>query len=159
MTPSRLFLAGFLAVSGCGPSEPNPPTAPSQPIDTPEAAAPLPKPPPGVGSVLPGTGPQSFVGRWAANVAWCPNTQGPERPIEITTDRFEGYENSCAIAAVDQVDDGYEATLACAAEGTNTTERVRMSVAGQAMRLTWLNREGAVVSLTKCTRLDDTPPA
>ena len=32
-----------------------------------------------------------------------------------------------------------------------------MSVAAQTMRLTWLDRDNAVVTLTKCTTLEDTP--
>ena len=157
MTRTRLSLFAALAVAACGPGEPNPPTDPAQPIDTPVTAAP--PAPPGAGSILPGTGPRSFVGRWAADVSWCPNTTGPQRPIEITTNRFEGYENSCAIGVIDEVADAYEVLLTCAAEGAVSSERVRMAVSGQAMRLTWLNRDNAVVTLTKCTTLGDTPPA
>ncbi len=108
---------------------------------------------------MPGSGPRSFVGRWAADVSWCPNAVGPERPIEITTTRFEGYENSCAIGSVKQIADGYEAALTCTAEGTVSNEDVRLSVAGQTLRLTWLNRDNAVIALTKCTTLGDTPAA
>lgn len=97
------------------------------------------------------------MGRWAADVSWCPNTTGAERPIEITTTRFEGYENSCAIASISQIADGYEALLTCTAEGAVSSERVRMNVMGQSLRLTWLNRDNAVVALTKCTTLEDTP--
>lgn len=157
MIRTPLSLLAVLAVAACGPGEPNPPTEPADPIDTPEAAAPPSAPPPGVGSVMPGSGPRSFVGRWAADVAWCPNTTGAERPIEITTTRFEGYENSCAISAVDQIADGYEAALTCTAEGAVSNERVRLSVTGQTLRLTWLNRDNAAISLTKCTTLEDTP--
>ena len=149
-------LLAVFALAACGPGEPNPPTEPADPIDTPGAAAPPSSPPPGAGSILPGTGPRSFVGRWAADVSWCPNVTGPERPIEITTTRFEGYENSCAIAEVDQVGEGYEAALTCTGEGMTSSERVRMAVAGQTMRLTWLNRDNAVVNLTKCTQLNET---
>jgi len=151
------LLAALLAVAACDRPEPNPATDPAEPVDTPEAAAPPAAPPPGSGTIQPGAGPRSFVGRWAADVSWCPNTTGPEQPIEITTTRFEGYENSCAIASIDQVADGYEATLTCTAEGVVSSERVRMAVAGQALRLTWLNRDDAVVTLTKCTTLEDTP--
>ncbi|HEY0600819.1 hypothetical protein [Brevundimonas sp.] len=151
-----ILLAAF-AVAACGPGEPNPPTAPAEPIDTPDAATPPTAPPAGAGTILPGTGPRSFVGRWAADVSWCPNTTGPQRPIEITTTRFEGYENSCAIGSVDQIADGYEVAVTCTAEGAISNERLRMMVSGQTMRLTWLNRDNAVVTLTKCTRLEDTP--
>jgi hypothetical protein len=157
MTRACFSLLAVLAVAACGPGEPNPPTDPAEPLDTPAAAPPSAvAPPPGAGSILPGTGPRSFVGRGAADVSWCPNTAGPQRPIEITTTRFEGYENSCAIGSIDQVADGYEVVLTCTAEGAVSNERVRMAVSGQAMRLTWLNRDNAVVTLTKCTTLEDT---
>mgnify|MGYP003575599807 FL=1 len=157
MIRTSLTLLAVFAVAACGPGEPNPPTQPAEPVDTPDAAAPPATPPPGLGPSLPGGGPRNFVGRWAADVSWCPNTTGVERPIEITTTRFEGYENSCAIDAIQQVSDGYEADLTCMAEGSVARERVRMSVAGQTLRLTWLNRDNAVVNLTKCTTLTDTP--
>ena len=158
MTRTRLSLLAAFAVAACGPGEPNPPTEPADPIDTVGVAAPPPAAPsPGAGTILPGAGPRSFVGRWAADVSWCSNTTGPQRPIEITTTRFEGYENVCAIGAIDQIANGYEAALTCTAEGTVSNERVRMAVSDQTMRLTWLNRDNAVVTLTKCTTLEDTP--
>lgn len=157
MTRTCLSLLAVLAVAACGPGEPNPPTEPADPIETPEAAVDPSAPPPGAGSALPGSGPRNFVGRWAADVSWCPNTTGPERPIEITTTRFEGYENSCAIGSVNQIADGYQATLTCTAEGAVSSERVRLNVIGQTLRLTWLDRDSAVVALTKCTTLEDTP--
>lgn len=157
MTRTSLTLFSVLALAACGSGETNPPTEPAAPIDTPDAAAPPAAPPPGLGPSLPGGGPRNFVGRWAADVSWCANTSGAERPIEITTTRFEGYENSCAIDDIQQVSDGYEADLTCMAEGSAARERVRMSVTGQAMRLTWLNRDNALINLTKCTTLEDTP--
>ena len=159
MTRTCFSLLALLAVAACGPGETNPPTEPADPIDTAGAAAPPPpaEPSASAGTILPGTGPRSFVGRWAADVSWCPNTTGPQRPIEITTTRFEGYENSCGIGAIDQIVDGYEAALTCTAEGTVSNERLRMTVSDQTMRLTWLNRDNAVVTLTKCTTLEDTP--
>ncbi len=152
MTANHVALLSLLALAlaGCGQSEINPPTDPAAPIDTPEAQAPAPTPPPGVGSIMPGSGPQTFVGRWAADAAWCVNPQGAERPIEITTTRFEGYENSCGIQSISQVSDGYQALLACAAEGVESNERIRMVVQGDGMRLTWLNRNNAVISLARC---------
>ncbi len=139
-----------LMLAACGQAQTNPPTDPAQPIDTPEAEAPPATPPPGMGSVLPGSGPQTFVGRWAAERGWCGNVEGAERPIEISTTRFEGYENSCGIVSIAQVSDGYQLSLACAAEGRTSSERVRMAVHGDSLRLTWLNRNNAVVSLVRC---------
>lgn len=154
MTTARLILLSALALAACGPSETNSPTDPARPIETPEASAPPPTPPPGVGSIMPGSGPQTFVGRWAADADWCANARGAERPIEISTTRFEGYENSCAIASIRQIADGYEVALTCAAEGQTSNERARMFVQGDGMRLTWPDRNGAVVLLTRCP-----PPA
>jgi predicted small lipoprotein YifL len=145
----------ILAVAGCGEAAPvNPPTEPAAPVTAPDPAAPADT---GTVSMVPGRGPTSFVGRWAADVSWCANTQGPERPIEITPTRFEGYENSCSIGAVDQVADGYVATLACVAEGMSSQERVKLSVADGVLRLTWLDRGVGAVALRKCTTLAETP--
>ena len=157
MTRICFSLLAALALAACGSGDPNPPTEPAEPIDTPGAAGGPEVPPPGAGSTLPGAGPRNFVGRWAADVSWCPNTIGPERPIELTTTRFEGYENSCAITSIIQVADGYEAALTCTAEGAVSNERVRLNAIDQTLRLTWLDRDNALVVLTKCTTLEDTP--
>ena len=106
--------------------------------------------------MLPGRGAASFVGRWAADVSWCAAPQGERRPIEITSTRFEGYENSCEIAAVDEVADGYVATLACLSEGSARSERVRFQVTQEVMRMSYLDRAIDPVTLRKCTTLTDT---
>lgn len=142
-----------LSLAACGEDPVNPPTEPAAPV--PAAATGVPETP-GAGGQLPGSGPQSFVGRWAADVAWCPNTEGPERPIMITTTRFEGYENTCAIDAIDERTNSYTAELTCTAEGVTSQERVRFAVDGQRMTLTYLDRDGAQVQLIKCTTLAET---
>lgn len=150
MTGYRLALVTLLTLSACGQAGTNAPTDPAAPINTPEAEAPLPTPPPGMGSIMPGSGPQTFVGHWAANAAWCTHPNGAERPIQITTTRFEGHENSCGILSIAQVAQGYEAALACAAEGQTSSERIRLAVHGDSLRLTWLNRDSAVFNLARC---------
>jgi predicted small lipoprotein YifL len=145
-----------IALSACGESGPvNPPTEPAQPIEAADPGAPIDD---GTIPMTPGRGPRSFVGRWAADVAWCAAPEGDGRPIEITATRFEGYENSCAIGSIDEVADGYVATLACVAEGTSSEERVKMSVAEEVLTLTYLDRSGEPVELRKCTTLADTVP-
>lgn len=153
--PLMLIVAATTALAACGQESVNPPTEPARPADGAPSAPPAPEP--GVTPTLPGTGPASFVGRWAANVAWCATPNGAERPIEITPTRFEGYENSCAIERVDQTATGYDAALVCQSEGMTNRERVRMAVAGQTLNLTYLDRDGARVQLTKCTTLGETP--
>lgn len=150
MTTYRLAVTALMTLSACGQVGTNAPTDPAAPINTPEAEAPPPVPPPGGGSIMPGSGPQTFVGHWAAKAAWCTRPNGAQRPIQITTTRFEGYGNSCGILSIAQVAEGYEAALACAAEGQTSRERIRLAVHGDSLRLTWLNRDGAVISLARC---------
>lgn len=144
-----LAFATVIAGAACDRHAVNPPTEPADPIATPEASAAPPVPPPGVGGLMQGAGPATFVGRWAVRADGCATT-GEGRPIALSTTRFEGYENSCAIVSLGQTPDGYEAALACDAEGTTARERVRLSVQGDALRLTWLDRDDAVVQLVRC---------
>ena len=142
-----------LALAACGEPAVNPPTEPADPIPS---APPPETPTPGV----PGVGAANFIGSWAANVAWCANPQGAQRPIEITPTRFEGYENSCAMSEVTEADGGYNVRLTCQAEGTTSSEQARFVVEGQSMTLTWPERGGEPIRLTKCTTLEQpTPPA
>lgn len=146
--------AVLLSLAACGDNGPvNPPTEPAAPVTADDPSAPAAR---GQTSMLPGRGATSFVGRWAADVSWCAAPQGERRPIEISSTRFEGYENSCSIAAVEEVADGYVATLACLSEGAARSERVRFQVSQDVMRLTYLDRAGDPVTLRKCTSLEDT---
>lgn len=150
-----LIIPGLiLSLSACGDNGPvNPPTEPAAAVEVQDPSTP---PARGQTSMLPGRGATSFVGRWAADVRWCAAPQGANRPIEISSTRFEGYENSCQIAAVDEVADGYVATLACVSEGTARSERVRFQVSQDVMRMSYLDRGGDAVTLRKCTTLEDT---
>ncbi len=105
--------------------------------------------PPGPSS-LASRGPRSFVGVWAANPAWCAQSAGERRSIIVTPMRFEGHENSCDIARIDETPNGYVATLTCAAEGRTTTERVHMAASGDVMNLTWIDRDMTTVKLARC---------
>lgn len=146
-TLSPVF-AALLLVAACERQDPKSPAAPVAPVITSEVAPP--PAPPGVGPALPGAGPASFVGRWAADAAWCAETAGPHQPITLSITRFQGDQHSCAIATLHQVRDGYEAGLACQAGGATSDERVRLSVQGEVLRLTWLNRNEAVLLLKRC---------
>ena len=150
-----LCVSGLLlaSLSACDQArDVNRPTEPARGIPIDDA---VPQGAPGT-LTLPGRGPVSFVGRWAADPAWCAMPQGERRPIEITPLRFEGYENSCAIASVDEQVDGYVATLDCQSEGATRRERVKMAVTTDTMTLRWLNRSAPAVTLHQCTTLADT---
>ena len=82
--------------------------------------------------------------------------QGERRPIQITPVRFEGYENSCHIASIDETANGYQAALQCQSEGQARNERVQMTVAGDILAVTWLDRGDTTVKLHKCTTLLET---
>jgi hypothetical protein len=151
-----VLVAPMLGLAACGRHESvNPPTQPAEGINQPDVPAAATG---STGGRVPGTGPASFVGRWAADVSWCVNPQGAHRPVEITPIRFEGYENSCHIATVDETATGYLATLQCQAEGATRTDRVHMSVTGQILTLTYPDQDDAQVKLTKCTTLADVAP-
>ena len=150
-------LFALMLVSACGENAGvNPPTEPAQAIETPEAPGRSVTPSSSTAPMLPGAGPTSFVGRWTADVSWCANPVGDHRPIEITPVRFEGYENSCHIYAIDETENGYAASLQCQSEGAAHNERVHMSVSGQVLTLDYLDRPGPAVRLLKCTTLTDT---
>ena len=109
--------------------------------------------PPGAETMLPGAGPVSFVGRWAAEADWCFNPRGDRVPIEITTTELRGYENRCEIQRITEISTGYEAALKCAAEGEARYERVRMAATQQTLVLTWLDRNDQAVRLIRCSSL------
>ena len=136
-----------LGLTACGPSGVNPPDEPARPVQSPEALQEIEAPGP---SSRASRGAKSFVGRWAANAAWCADPRGDERPIEITPMRFEGYENSCDIASITEVASGYDAALVCAAEGQTRRERVRLAVSGDMLTLVYLDRDNALIRLGRC---------
>lgn len=146
-----LALAAGLAACDAGPTE-----TPAEPITPPpagppsaERTSPEAEPPVAKGEA----GDPGFVGRWAADPAWCGNTIGAERPIRITASRFEGYENQCDVTALVRGADGWDATLACEAEGQQSTERVGFAVDGDTLTLTYRDREGGPVTFTRCAGL------
>lgn len=145
MTRTLPILALTALLAACGQPNVNPPTEPAEPITGPAA-----EPPKDTGGPRPGTGAASFVGRWAADPAWCANTSGAERAIEITPTRFDGYENDCMIVSVDERPGGWTANLRCESEGQTRHERVQVAVADSVLDLTYLDRDGAAVKLTRC---------
>jgi len=153
-----LLISGLaiVALSACDrQSRVNPPTEPAQPIQGPAAAAPPAQRPPGAESMLPGAGPVSFVGRWAAEADWCFNPRGDRVPIEITTTELRGYENRCEIQRITEISAGYEAALKCDSEGQTRYERVRLAATDRTLVLTWLDRSDQAVRLIRCTTLAD----
>nr|WP_314436510.1 hypothetical protein [uncultured Brevundimonas sp.] len=140
-----LAAAGFL--SACGNGDVNPPTEPAEPLRTPEAMQPLQTKGP---SLLATRGPRSFVGVWAANLNWCSQPDGENRPIRITPMRFEAYQNSCDIASIQETGSGYVATLSCVANGRAVTERLHMSSSGDVLNLVYLDQNRASLKLARC---------
>lgn len=151
-----LLLAPIAGLGGCDRHKAvNPPTEPARAIDQPDVA---PEASGSSGGRIAGTGPASFVGRWASDVSWCADPRGTNRPIEITPIRFEGYENSCHIFSVDQTATGYLATLQCESQGVAKQTRAHFAVAGQTLTLTYPDQGDAQVKLLKCTTLGDVAP-
>jgi hypothetical protein len=148
-----LVVAGL---SGCGRHrQVNPPTEPAQAINEPDVAAPATG---SAGGRVSGTGPASFVGRWAADVSWCANPQGEHSPIQITPIRFEAHGNSCHIYSVDETATGYLAVLQCQSQDAKRQERVHLSVVDHVLTLTYPDQGDAQVRLHQCTSLADVAP-
>lgn len=143
MSPRTLLLltGSLLAPAACEPAAPPEAPPPAEPASEQPAAV--------QGEVEP-----TFVGRWAADPAWCRNDSGAERPIRLTLRRFEGYENVCDVRALMRDDTGWEATLACEAEGARTTERLRLQPVGDHLMITWRDRDDAEVLFTRCPEPD-----
>lgn len=160
MKTSSLLLLSLGLLAGCDRSRVNPPTEPATAIQSRTMDAAAEAPSGSMAPMLPGAGPTSFVGRWSADPAWCAAPHGQDRPIEISTMRFEGSGGGCDIARIDQVIGGYQATLSCPAQGVPRVERVQMSVVGQTLELAYVDRGPRVtnppVKLVKCTTLGDT---
>lgn len=136
--------AAVLMLVACG----EPTNAPTEPAEA-VTEAPTINP---TAPVRPGEGPDSFVGTWAADEAWCGNTAAitDQVPIRISAQRFEGYENRCDITAIEQKADSYDASLSCESEGMTSREMVNMRVVGDRLTLTWADRGGEPVQLVRC---------
>lgn len=113
------------------------------------ATSPAPAAPPSA-AASPEPAAAGFIGDWAADAGWCADPTGAERPIRISQDRFEGYENACDIVSLDGGAGDWTAALVCLAEGQQSAERVRMRVDGDRMELSYLDRGGEPVRLTRC---------
>jgi hypothetical protein len=152
-----LPLLGCILLAACddGTRGLNAPTEPARPIQGPAAEAPPADTPPVARGMLPARGPASFVGRWALEAEWCADPRGDRVPITITTSRFDGYENRCAITSIDETDQAYVAHLSCESEGLHSQERVRLAATDKTLDVTWLDRSDRPVRLLRCTTLAD----
>ena len=141
---------GLLA---CGRQEAvNPPTEPAAPVRSPEAVQP---PTSSVPSAA-GTGPVSFIGRWATEARWCPEGQTPDRAVVLTPFTYQAGEARCDLVQIDEVAGGYQAQIACRGQAGVTQERARFSSSGPTLEITWLDRAGQPSArLLKCTTLAD----
>lgn len=140
-----------LAACG-GEGDLNPPTQPADPVLAPSADA---FGPAGQGVVYrPGTGPATFVGRWAEDVAACvfePGGRGT--PVDISVTEIRGGGVDCRIVSIQQVGDSYNAQLSCP-----SPQRVRFTVTDTVLTALYLAPDVTSVTLNKCTTLADTNP-
>lgn len=146
-------MAAALGLAACGDEGVNPPTEPAEPITSATAVDTF--GPAGQGAVYrPGTGPASFIGRWAEDVRVCTlDPGGPGTPIEITVTEVRGDGIACSIAAIEQVGDSYDADLLCPSR-----QQVRLTVNDRVLTALYLAPDIRRVTLNKCTTLADTNP-
>ncbi len=155
MPDRTTLLASTLIISlaACGQgADVNPPTAPAQPIAAPAANSEL--------SATASSNP-AFTGLWASQVSWCDTTSATtdQVPVRITTTEFRGQENVCQIGRISESDAGWEAQLQCQAEGQQRTERARFAVSGEALTISWLDRQSSPTTLVRCPDADRTTPS
>lgn len=143
----------IVVLAACGQS-PTPPAAETPAATPPATAAPAANPP--AAATPAATAPAlpaaavSLFGSWAADLRDCDSAA-----ITISANRFEGAENQCDIAALDDNGDGsFTATLACTGEGQAATERVNLvpvfAPTGEGVTLSYLDRGGQKVTLLRC---------
>ena len=88
--------------------------------------------------------PAAYVGAWAADLSWCSNTIGPERPLVVTATEFRGYENICQITELQPADGGWTATFVCNAEGATTSHPVGIRAGDRELAISWLEEDRSV---------------
>lgn len=154
-----VLLLPALAACGDAPAPPAPQEPAASAPSTPAAAPASPAPAAPAAASTPAAGPAPsaetlapVTGAWSADLAGCTS---PNAVVEITAERFEGYENSCAFTAMS--DDGsgnITATMSCEAEGATTDERVLLrplfAPTGEGLELSYLDRDGEPVTLLRC---------
>lgn len=108
---------------------------------------------PAVGQHRSPAGAPDYVGIWAADPEWCDNSTGAEVPIEITEERFGGYENTCTFTEV--TEEGarrWGALMRCTAEGTTEERRITMEADENKMILTYHDIEDRSIGFRRCAR-------
>src|SRR5690606_6804531 len=113
------------------------------------ATSPAPAAPPSA-AASPEPAAAGFIGDWAADADWCAGPTGAERPSRVGRDRFGGDGTGGDIGSLDGGAGGWTAALVCLAEGQRSAERVRRRVDGARMELSYLDRGGEPVRLTRC---------
>ncbi len=93
-----------------------------------------------------------WAGYWAADPAWCANTNGevPEAPIYLADTEFRGYENGCDIisAAPLAAGDAWDVNMACMGEGEEYENDLLLMVENDTTLFWW--DEGFMTHFTKC---------
>ena len=141
--PIMAAVALTLNTAGCERESVNPPTQPAQPITSSGASV-------GSAPAAAANGPASFVGQWAANLAWCARPPGPQGAFVITPTRFDGAGNRCEVVSVVEIDDAYVAELSCQRPNQVVREHVRLAATDDILNLSWLDRDGADAQLYRC---------
>jgi hypothetical protein len=98
------------------------------------------------------TVPPSYVGRWAADPAWCRNRPGTsdEIPITFTRRGMEGLENSCRFDRIGGGPAHWNIAMTCRGEGMTARDQIELSVDGNTMQIVYRSRSDAPVKLARC---------
>jgi hypothetical protein len=150
MNLSRLtFALPLIIVLAACDNNPEPPVAEAPAAQAPAAVQPAAQAPAASTPASPAAAAPLF-GTWSAVLANCATA-----PVTISATRFEGAENLCDIAALDDNGDGsFTASLSCTAEGQTAAEDIQMTPVfaptGEGVVLNYLDRGGERVTLLRC---------
>lgn len=78
---------------------------------------------------------EDYVGRWAAEKAWCANSpeDTDQVSVRIDADAMHGYENRCEFTDVTRNGSTFGITMVCASEGEVYDDAMELAVMGDTM--------------------------
>ncbi len=100
---------------------------------------------------VPASAAEFYVGRWAAEAAWCKNArgEGDEVPIVLRARALSGLENECRFTSLTKSGNRWQVQANCRGEGRRGRDHWIMERRGERLAIFWRGDRTPVV-YTKC---------